>query len=370
MRRPIAFISRALNKAELNYSAMEKEALAIVFSATKLRQYLLGVSFTLETDHRPLLTLFGENKGIPSIAAARIQRWALVLSGFDYKIKYVKGSINYADNLSRISQASVSAVSSESTFINYCSSAQLNYKQVAIETRRDPVLSKVMQSIQEGTVSGLKGEEFESFRAKGIELSVEAGCVLWGYRAVIPKKLQKQILESFHQSHLGIVKTKALVRSYIWWPRIDKDVEALIKSCQSCQSVLPSPEKSSLIPWAAADSAWQRIHVDFAGPVRGFQLLIIVDSFSKWVEVFKTKEMTSAFTISKLREMFCRFGLVDTLVSDNGTQFTSLEFKTFTSENHIKHVLTAPGHPATNGQAENFVKTLKKIFSSKFCRQR
>ncbi|XP_055901924.1 uncharacterized protein K02A2.6-like [Eupeodes corollae] len=70
--------------------------------------------------------------------------------------------------------------------------------------------------------------------------------------------------------------------------------------------------------------------------------------------------MTSIFTINKLRDVFCRFGLVDTLVSDNGRQFISLDFQQFLANNGIKHILTAPGHPATNGQAENFVKTLKK----------
>lgn len=101
--KPVAFVSRALNSAERNYSTFEKEALAIIFSVVKLRQYLLGNKFTLQTDHKPLITIFGENKGIPTMAAARIQRWAFILSGFNYNIEYVKGSINTADNLSRIS---------------------------------------------------------------------------------------------------------------------------------------------------------------------------------------------------------------------------------------------------------------------------
>lgn len=159
---------------------------------------------------------------------------------------------------------------------------------------------------------------------------------------------------------MGTVKTKALARSYIWWPKIDSDVEHLINNCSHCQKLLPSPEKSSLIPWTPTDSVWSRIHIDFAGPIKNFYVLIIIDSFSKWAEVFKTKNITSAFTINKLREVFCRYGLIDTLVSDNGTQFTSDDFKTFMLKNNIKHILTPPGHPATNGQAENFVKTFKK----------
>lgn len=125
-----------------------------------------------------------------------------------------------------------------------------------------------------------------------------------------------------------------------------------------------SPEKSSLIPWNPTNTPWSRIHLDFAGPINGHYLLVIVDSYSKWVEVFKTKEMTTNFTIAKLRETFCRYGLVDVIVTDNGRQFTSDNFNEFIKANGIKHSLTPPGHPATNGQAENFIKTLKKSINA------
>lgn len=360
--KPIAYISRALNSAELNYSTFEKEALAIIFSVTKLRQYLLGNKFILQTDHKPLVTIFGENKGIPVMAAARIQRWALLLSGFSYTIEYVKGELNTSDSLSRIRQFETTVVQNEVSYINYVgfvNVTQVDYKLIAIHTRRDPILSKVMDCIQNGTVDKLQGDEYKPYRSRALELSVESGCVLWGYRTIIPKIFQKNVLEALHTSHMGIVKTKSLARSYIHWPNIDKDIEFMIKSCEPCQLTQPNPEKSSLIPWTPTESAWKRIHIDFAD-VRGFSLLIVVDSFSKWVEVFKTKDMTTSFVITKLRETFCRYGLVDTLVSDNGRQFTSAEFQEFLNQNGIRHILTAPGNPSTNGQAENFVKTIKK----------
>lgn len=361
-KRPIAYVSRALNKAELNYSTIEKEALAIVFSVTKLRQYLLGTHFKLLTDHRPLVTIFGEHKGIPVMAAARMQRWAFILSGFNYSIEYVKGSLNSADALSRIAQSETNMQEEGASYINYVDSnnpIQLSYKDVAIHTRRDPVLSKLHDCIQNGTVEKLIGEEFSAYRSKNLELTVESGCILWGYRTVIPNKLRKTVLQDLHISHMGIVKTKALARSYVYWPSIDKDIETLIRGCEACNLSQASPEKSALIPWKPADSAWKRIHVDYAS-INGTNLLIIVDSYSKWVEVFSTKVITSAFTISKLREVFCRFGIPDIIVSDNGTQFTSAEFKEFLRVNGIEQKLTAPGNPSTNGQAENSVKTVKK----------
>lgn len=89
-KRPIAFVSRALTKAERNYSTIQKEALAIIYSVTKLHQFLIGIEFEVHTDHKPLLSIFGEDKGLPIMAAARMQRWAFILSGFNYKIKHVK----------------------------------------------------------------------------------------------------------------------------------------------------------------------------------------------------------------------------------------------------------------------------------------
>jgi len=86
--------------------------------------------------------------------------------------------------------------------------------------------------------------------------------------------------------------------------------------------------------------------------------MVVVDSYSKWSEVVITKQITSNFTVERLREMFCRYGLIDVLVTDNGRQ----EFKTFMEIKGINHVLTAPGRPATNGQAEIFVKVLKNPF--------
>lgn len=163
-----------------------------------------------------------------------------------------------------------------------------------------------------------------------------------------------------HESHFGIVKTKAIARSFVWWPKIDSEIENLVKSCTLCQKLVSSPEKSMLIPWNQTSSVWQRIHIDFAGPINMYHFLIIIDSYSKWVEVFKTKDITSNFVITKLREVFCRFGIPNTIVSDNGRQFVSEDFGNYISNNKINHILTAPGHPATNGQAENFVKTVKK----------
>lgn len=149
---------------------------------------------------------------------------------------------------------------------------------------------------------------------------------MWGYRVIIPEKLYTNVL---HSSHLGIVKCKAIARSYLWYPGIDGQLEQLINSCKACLSVRPDPPKALLIPWESSGKSWSRIHVDFAGPMDSNFYFVFTDSYSKWVEIFRTKSITTEFTVSKFREVFSRFGLVDTIVSDNGSQFTSKVFKEF-----------------------------------------
>lgn len=272
--RPVAFISRALTKAEQKYSTHEKEALAIIYCVTKLKQYLIGHFFILKTDHKPLLSIFGENKGLPIMAAARVQRWAFILSGFNYKIEHVKGHSNDADNFSRMPQVkSKDEIINvdDNSFVNYIKKdniLNLDFTDIVRETRRDPILSKVCDFVKMGKIKDLQGKDFAAYVGKDIELTVDQDCLLWGYRVVVPEKLRKSVLDLLHESHLGIVKTKSLARSFIWWPRLDNDIENLIKSCLPCQRLLSSPEKSKLIPWVPTNSVWQRIHIDFAGPVK------------------------------------------------------------------------------------------------------
>jgi len=121
-------------------------------------------------------------------------------------------------------------------------------------------LSKVIKAIEHGTIQSLDNE-FQPFIPKHTELSIEYGCLMWGYSTIVPKKLYKEVLEPVHRSHLGIVKTKALARNYVWWPWLDKDMEYMITKCDPCQKLTDSPSKSALIPLSPEDSVWKRIHV-------------------------------------------------------------------------------------------------------------
>ena len=132
----------------------------------------------------------------------------------------------------------------------------------------------------------------------------------------------------------------------------------MIRSCMSCAVAAKSlPIKFS--PWPKTDLPWTRIHVDFAGLLGGCYYLIVVDTYSKWPEVFKYKNPNSEVAIRALHKLFAWFGVVDCIVSDNGTQFTSGDLKEFCEDFQVNHITTPSYHSRSNGLAERFVDMLK-----------
>jgi len=125
-------------------------------------------------------------------------------------------------------------------------------------------------------------KELEPFQRRKDELTIQDGCLMWGSRVIIPPKHQAQLLAKLHEGHLGIVKMKALARSYMWWPGMDKAIEEVAKGCTGCQLAQNNPKTAPLHAWEWPARPWQRIHVDFAGPFSGTMFLVVVDAHSKW----------------------------------------------------------------------------------------
>jgi len=183
--------------------------------------------------------------------------------------------------------------------------------------------------------------------------------VLWGTRVVVPAAGRKGVLAELHEGHPGIARMKSLARMYVWWPGISEDIQNTVQGCLECQENQKTPPLAPLHPWSWPTRPWARLHLDYAGPVRGQMFLVLIDAHSKWIEAFCTPTSTSEAVIRELRTVFARFGLPETVVTDNGTCFVSAEFETFLRKNGIKHFTSAPYHPASNGMAERAVQILK-----------
>ena len=111
------------------------------------------------------------------------------------------------------------------------------------------------------------------------ELSVDSGCLMWGARVVIPEKMRKDVLQLLHGTHMGSSSMKNKARRYLWWPRLDVDIENVSKRCPACQLNQPMPKSSVPHPWNPAEHPWDRIHIDFAGTFKGCMWLRVVHIF-------------------------------------------------------------------------------------------
>ena len=313
--------------------------------------------------HRPstlLLSIFSPNKGLPIFLANRLQRWAQFLSNYDYDITYVSSNKNKADWLSRLPINT----DFEDENVNYLlhvenSEFNLNFKKIRHETGKYPILAKVVRFVLNGWPNVKLAQEFQPFVNKKNELSLEQGCLMWGFRIIVPPIFQNKILNELHSSHMGIVKTKSLARSYVWWPKMDKDIEKLVGNCDICLAFRSLPEKAALKVYEWPKEPWKRIHCDFFGPILHKYFLVFIDAHSKWIECFVMPNITTSATIDAFRECFARFGLPIEVCTDKGAQFTANECQNYFKVNGIKHLTGAPFHPSSNGEAESAVKIMK-----------
>lgn len=232
--------------------------------------------------------------------------------------------------------------------------------QVKQWTERDPVLSKVKTFLLQGWPSVVISEELKPYVKRKTELSLQDGCIFWGSRVVVPPPGHTKIMEELHETHPGVSRMKSLARSYVWWPRMDSDLENKVKACTQCQSHQHTLPPAPLHPWEWPGHLWSRLYLDFAGLFMGQMFLIMVDAHSKWIDAHIMANITAPSTIDKLRQVFAVHGLPDTVVMDNGLTFTSELFGEFMEQNGIRHIRSAPFHPASNGLAERAVQTVKE----------
>ena len=152
--------------------------------------------------------------------------------------------------------------------------------------------------------------------------------MFWGLRVVIPGRYRVRLLDDLHQEHHGICRVKSLARGYFWWQVLEADIVEMVQQCHVCAALGKCPPGIPLYPWKLPAKPWDRIHIDFFE--RGkLNFLIVVDAYSKWLEMIPMSSITSLKTIAVLRSLFARYGIPEEVVSDNGPQLASEEFSQF-----------------------------------------
>lgn len=366
--KPVFYVSRSLTSTEQRYAQIEKEALAMTWVCERFSDFLVGMSeFIVETDHKPLLALM-KSKNLDQLTP-RIQRFRMRMMIFSYRIIHTAGkNLTTADTLSRAPSRGPKKVDEikEKDVQHYIHSiaesfpaSDMKIKEIRKQQCQDYECSKIMEFCLKDHWPDQEKKEFNQYFIEKYSFSVVDNLLLYGSRLVIPKVMRSEMLERIHQGHQGIVKTRALARTCIWWPGMSKDIANIIESCPICEKYRrehPQP----LSPTPTPDFPWQRVASDLF-EWQGENYLLIVDYFSRWIEISHLNKLTSQCVINSCKAIFARLGIPEVLHTDNGTQYSSREFARFAEYYGFTHLTSSPLHPSGNGEAERAVQTIKNL---------
>ena len=235
-------------------------------------------------------------------------------------------------------------------------------RRIREATARDVQLQKAIELTLQGwseRVEEVPHQVREFFDSRG-HLSISNGLLTYDDRIVIPTDMREEILERIHSGHQGITKCRARANLSVWWPGISKEIKEKVESCQFCQENQAAQRKEPLMPTVLPDRPWQKVSIDLF-ELAGRKYLVVMDYYSRFIEILSLVGTTSLVVIQKLKSVFARWGIPEELVSDNGTQFKSTWFDDFKEKYRFRHTTSSPHHHQANGAAESGVRISKRI---------
>ena len=191
------------------------------------------------------------------------------------------------------------------------------------------------------------------------ELSEAEGLLFKDNRLIIPLSTRKDMLQLIHESHQGIEKCKNRARSVIYWPGMNNDIITVVSNCTVCATFRSQNQKEPMIPHEIPELPWQKVASDLC-EYQGETYLVIVDYFSKYIEVSLLPNKTAKTVITHTKSIFARHGIPQELISDN-MPFNSREFRVFAENWGLKVTISSPTYPQSNGLSEKAVQTVKRI---------
>jgi len=372
--RPVAYASRALTATEQNYAQIEKETLAIVFSMEKFHTYVYARPVTVETDHKPLISIF--SKALYN-APRRLQRMMLRLQGYQFSLVWKPGSeVIVADALGRayppdVQQGDMHSLNEEIATINRspfdlqtdeCISFIVASDELKRTLRqassRDTVVSDIKTYVNNGWPEQPTSlpEHLRVFYNYHDELVMEENMLFKGVRLYVPDDARPEVLRRIHSSHIGLQGCLRRAREAVFWPNMNRDIAASVSACSVCAQINNEQSKEPLLPHEIPDRPWQRVACDLF-EYNEIDYLITVDYYSNFFEVDRLIENKKAPEIIRhLKAHFSRYGLPDLVISDNGPPFNSADFKVFAARYDFEHRTSSPRYAQSNGKAENAVK--------------
>ncbi|KAI2646810.1 Transposon Tf2-9 polyprotein [Labeo rohita] len=293
--KPVAYASRSMTDSECRYAQIEKECLGLVFGLEKFHNYVYGLpTFTAETDNRPLIAIIMKNL---NEMTPRIQRLMMKLQRYNFNLVYTPGKYLV------LAAFPVSDAKS---------------KQIAEETRKDDELQAVIDNMYNGWLTS-SSPKFHDIRG---DLCVVDGILLKQNTIIIPQSLRQDILHRIHEGHLGIEKCKRRARETVLWHGINKDIEKMVRQCDTCQKYRNNQTKEPMIIADLPTSPWEKVGMDLFH-LKGNNYLVVIDYDSNDPELALLLNMSSKCVITHAKSIFARHGIPQTVVSDNGPCFSS-----------------------------------------------
>ncbi|CAF3890180.1 unnamed protein product, partial [Rotaria sp. Silwood1] len=399
--------ARFRTQAQRKWSPMEQECYAFICALDKWHNYLSGITFLWETDHKALTQL---NK--KAQINKRCERWRLKILEYDFKVKYIPGLTNsMPDYLSRSPVDDAEEDPDETTHLSSKStqtdiSNVNNYSSIvaAVETRAMKLRNKTLNDISDTTkltsdslntsieenrtppftidelIQAQQNDEYAKKIINNIKnyknYIMKNNLLMRRQKTPVPYVPQgdfrKTILQIYHDTaangaHFGRDKTVHKIKQRYFWPSMYKDINNYIKSCIPCAQFNPRRQKNpgTLRPIKPPDGVWQLVSMDFHGPItptsqRGNKYIIsLTDVLSKFVVTKAVRDNTAQTAVRFLKEdIISKFGTPRCILTDNGTHFTSTLMNELIKQIGTTHLYSTPYHPQTNGQVERYNSTM------------
>lgn len=380
----VAYASRTLSSTERKYATTHRECLAVVFAVKHWRHYVYGRKFKVVTDHHALCWLMASKD-----PTGQLMRWSLILQEYDFEISYESGKTHKdADCLSRMPlEWEASKCEDDSGIPTWpihavTRSRSATQDQLKKEREFTPIFNIEEEQLSDEfckkIIDKLKDPDLKKTEKKKLKGYTITDSQLYKHDKrdparlllVLPKSMVEYVLQETHDKptggHFGIFRTVDSIRRRFYWPTLDEDVSKYVRTCDLCQRKKANNQRKEglMIPMPIPQEIFEIVGMDLMGPLpkssKGhYFILVITDYLSKFVIIEALKKATSDRIIEILKkQLFYKLGFPRRIITDNGSNLTSLEMRRTLSAFRIEHKTTSFYRPQTNGQTERYNRVL------------
>ncbi len=371
---PIAYEHHRLSDAEEKYSQYEKEFLGLLHCLRKWKHYYLGKKVVVLTDNQPLVSLLKTSKD----PHHRIARWLEELQRYNPELIHIGGKKNPADALSRVELKTASeylAITDDLHEVNVIHSESLSIDI-------DPVVDWpliIADYLESGSWLEVSDEELSrklvreernfAFDDNGNFIRVKDGTKV----AYLPSEKRELNMKRFHEGlgHLKYGSIIGLIKRRYWWPDMDNDVKRHIRTCRECQLDATSETPDlPVTPIPSMGLPFERWGIDWIGPLPttlggNRYVFTAIDYATRWVVAKAVPEANAvSFGSFLYHDLLLNYGSPFEVITDRQNVFLDQGIQSYMDLQNIRHIVTSPYHPQTNGMVERMHSMIKRSLTT------